>query len=130
MNLMAAASQRGQSMPAEETTGAGHEYYRHGSASTRAIDVSSGRHIWLEVLSTGHSVLVSIRQAWAMVAMSPNATPTNGDSIVALGGQCPLSRAAFDPEVGGSQSRVLRRSTFSKPVSFGGVDRHGRLPRA
>jgi len=57
MNLMTAAAQRGQRMPAEETTGAGHEYYRHGSASTRAIDVSSGRHTWLEVLSTGHSVL-------------------------------------------------------------------------
>jgi len=57
MNLMAATSQRGQSMPAEETTGASHEHYRHGSASTRAIDVSSGRHTWLEVLSTGHAVL-------------------------------------------------------------------------
>jgi hypothetical protein len=57
MNLMAATSQRGQSMPAEETTGAGHEYHRHGSASTRAIDVGSRRHTWLKVLSTGHAVL-------------------------------------------------------------------------
>jgi hypothetical protein len=61
MNLMPATSQRGQSMPADETTGAGHEHHRHGSASTRAIDVGSGRHTELEVLSTGHAVLAERR---------------------------------------------------------------------
>jgi len=35
---------------------------------------------------------------------------------------------AFDPEAGGSQSHVLTRSTFSKPVSFGGADCHGGPP--
>jgi len=101
---MAATSQRRQSMPAEETTGAGHKHYRHGSASTRAIDVSSRRHTWLKVLSTGHAVL-------------GEHTPGSGDG-------CDVAERDTD------QRRFDRGSQRAvKPVSFGGADHHGGPPR-